>query len=914
MMRIKLAGPLRLTLTYAVLAASWIIVTDVVVAISRGVPADEWVLNVGKGLFFVLVSGLVLYRLALAMERRIRSADEERMRSARETASALERVNRLYATLARANEVALTAVDSEELCQEIGRALVDHAGMRLVWIGRVDEATKRVHAERAMGPAAGYVEGMIVSVDPECPESRGAVGQAILTQTPSVFIDIDSDPRMAPWRERARTHGIRSGAAVPLRFNGNERGALAIYSGELAFFTPDVVGLVEKLAVDLAKGLEMLEVRRRFARQVFALRESEQRWQFALEGAGDGVWDRNIATGEIIFSPRLAEILGYRPDELRGHLDAWTADLHPADAARVQAIFAACFAPRGDDTCRVEYRLRCKDGSFRWVLDRGRVVERDTFGKAVRMIGTVSDLSEFRRTNERLALLETALQATPAGVVITDQTGKVEWVNDGFNRLTGYTTAEVVGENLRLLKSGQQPPEFYQKLWRTILGGQVWNGNLVNRRKDGTDYHEHMIIAPVSHGAEGITHFVAIKQDITEQLQMEQQFLRAQRMEGIGLLAGGIAHDLNNVLAPILLSVELLRLRCQDPGEKRTLEVIEAAARRGTGVVRQVLTFARGVEGDHAPLRPRDLIRELVLMLEETFPRDIEIRRDVADDTPMVSGDATQLHQVLLNLALNARDAMPNGGMLVFAARGEEVRTKAASFVGDITPGQYVVLSVRDTGEGITREVRERIFDPFFTTKPRGKGTGLGLPTVLGIVRSHGGFIQVDSQPGHGSEFRVYLPATSSESRDSSPPIAPVVVAGNGRTVLVCDDEPPVREIAGVVLRQAGFQVVTAANGQEALEVFTARSTEIDAVLMDIMMPLMTGDRAAAEMLRANPKLPLVLMSGLMDQEAVHAALQNVGAKRPPLLRKPFTAQDLLGALGRAFEQSGELVAAPVGS
>jgi nitrogen-specific signal transduction histidine kinase/ActR/RegA family two-component response regulator len=409
-----------------------------------------------------------------------------------------------------------------------------------------------------------------------------------------------------------------------------------------------------------------------------------------------------------------------------------------------------------------------------------------------------------------------------------------------------------------------------------------------------------MIIAPVAHESEGTTHFIAIKQDITERRQIEQQLLRAQRMEGIGLLAGGIAHDLNNVLAPILLSVELLRLRKTDPADLRALDVIGAAARRATGVVRQVLTFARGIDGERIPLRPRDLLRELAMMIEETFPRPIEILRDVADDTPMVCGDATQLHQVLLNLAVNARDAMPQGGRLVFSARGEELRTRRPSYMGEIPPGAYVLFSVRDTGEGMSDEVRERIFEPFFTTKPRGKGTGLGLPTVLGIVRSHRGFLQVDSQPGVGSEFRIYLPAMAPEQAGSNPPIPLVRVEGRGRCVLVCDDEVAVREVAGVVLKQAGFRVIEASHGREALEVFTNRGDEVDAVLMDLMMPLMTGDRAAVEMLRARPALPLVLMSGLMDQETVHTALKSIGDQPPALLRKPFTAQDLLTALAKS--------------
>lgn len=901
-MRIKLTEPLQLTLVYAVLAGAWIVGSDTGVALWHKTPAGEMLVNVAKGGFFVLVSSLVLYRLAVAMARRVRLSEQERTRTERETALALGRANRFYATLARANEAALTATERGGLCHAICEALVGEAGMRLACVGWVDEARQVMQFETAVGPAAGYAEGLLISVDPQRRESSGPTGQAIMRGASFVCVDIEHEPRMQPWRERALAHGIRSSAAVPLRLADGSRGALAIYSDERAFFSADLLGLVEKLAADLTHGLEVLLVRQRFVQQAAALRESEQRWQFALEGSGDGVWDWNVCREETFFSPRLLEMLGYGADDHAAPV-SWGKLVHPDDQARLGTAFADCVNGRSD-LLQAEYRCRCRSGDYRWVLVRGKVIARDAAGGLQRIIGTASDVTESRRAARHLALLETALQAMPAGIVITDHTGRVEWVNEGFTRLTGYTAAEVVGGTPRLLRSNRHPPEFYAQMWSTILRGRVWAGEIVNRRKDGTEYHEHMIIAPVSHGADGVTHFIAIKQDITERRQIEQQLFRAQRMEGIGLLAGGIAHDLNNVLAPILLSVELLRLRENEPVDKRTLEVIESAARRGTGVVRQVLTFARGIDGERTPLRPGDLLRELALMMEETFPRDIAIRREVDEGTPMVLGDPTQLHQVLLNLAVNARDAMPGGGRLLLGARREQLATKRPSYMGEIPPGDYVVLTVRDTGHGMSEQVRERIFEPFFTTKPRGKGTGLGLPTVLGIVRSHGGFIELESQPGAGSEFRVYLPAMPPETRTESSPCPAPVIQGAGRLVLVCDDEPAVREVAGVVLRNAGFTTVEASNGREALEIFAAQKDALTAVLMDIMMPLMTGDRAAMEMLRVRPELPLVLMSGLMDPEAVHAALSSVSARPPPLIRKPFTAQDLLTVIAARLAPS----------
>ncbi|MBI5423074.1 MAG: PAS domain S-box protein [Opitutae bacterium] len=892
-------APIQLTLAYALLAGGWVVVSDAIVAVRGHETLRALALNMGKGGLFVIITSLVLYRLARSMEARVRAAERERHHVALEGARSVQRANRIYAALARANEIALTAREREPLCRAIGETLIGSGGLRLAWICWVDEGTQQVVTEVAVGLAAGYVDGIVVSVDPARPEAHGPVGRALRAGTSFVCQDIEFDPAMTPWRARAREHRLGAIMAVPLRLGDGARGALAIYAEESGFFTREVALLVEQLATDLAHGLDVIAVRQRSERQAAALVESEQRWQFALEGAGDGVWDWNVATGDAFFSPQLARMFGYAPEEFRGRYEEWQQHVHPDDLPRTRARLVDCLCGR-TAVLHAEHRVRCRDGSYRWVLSRGKVVERTPEGEARRMIGTFADLTEVRRASQRLTLLETALQAMPSGIVITDEQGRVEWVNEHFTRLTGYAADEVIGGNPRLLKSGRHGDDFYAQMWNTIRSGKVWSGELVNRRKDGTEYNEHMIIAPVSHGGEGITHFIAIKQDVTERKVMEQQLLRAQRMEGIGLLAGGIAHDLNNVLAPILLSTELLRLRIHDAADRRVLEVIESAARRGSGVVRQVLTFARGIDGERSPVRPRDLLREVALIIQETFPRDIEVHREVAEDLPMVRGDATQLHQVLLNLAVNARDAMPQGGTLTLRARAEQVATRRNGFTGELPPGAYVVLSVRDTGQGMTPAVRERIFEPFFTTKPRGKGTGLGLPTVLGIVRSHGGIVEVDSTPGGGSEFRVYLPAIAPEKVDSAAPIPLATVAGRGRLVLVCDDEPSVREVASSVLRHAGFEVVEAGNGREALVIFSERRGAIALVLMDIMMPLLTGDRAAADIRRQEPGLPVIFMSGLMDLDAVQAATKDTDGQAPALLKKPFAAGDLLAAVARA--------------
>jgi signal transduction histidine kinase len=300
-------------------------------------------------------------------------------------------------------------------------------------------------------------------------------------------------------------------------------------------------------------------------------------------------------------------------------------------------------------------------------------------------------------------------------------------------------------------------------MWQTVLSGAVWQGALTNKRKDGSLYDEEMTITPVRSESGEISHFVAIKQDISERKKLEQQFLRAQRMQSIGLLAGGVAHDLNNVLAPVLMALPLLRNHLEPDQREHILQTLEKSVQRGANIVQQVLTYARGVDVQRTRVQLRHLIREIAKIAEETFPRNIQIHSSTTGDLWAFQGDPTQIHQVLLNLAVNARDAMPQGGELSFTARNVELHERLQFLDFEIPPGRYICVSVTDTGTGIASEFLERMFEPFFTTKPTGKGTDLGLSTVLGIVKSHGGLVEVETRVGSGSKFSVYLPAVPDE-------------------------------------------------------------------------------------------------------------------------------------------------------
>ncbi|MBI3887322.1 MAG: PAS domain S-box protein [Opitutae bacterium] len=500
-----------------------------------------------------------------------------------------------------------------------------------------------------------------------------------------------------------------------------------------------------------------------------------------------------------------------------------------------------------------------------------------------------------------LHLQSAALAATVDSVMITNLRGEIEWVNPAFTKTTGYASAEVSGRNPSVLKSGEQPEAYYAAMWQTISAGRSWSGEFVNRRKDGTLFTEEVTIAPVRDQTGAIAHYVAVKQDITEKKSLEKQLFQTQRLEGIGLLASGIAHDLNNVLAPISLSIELLRV--QYPGDDQKLEMIEQSCRRGAGIIRQVLTFARGADGERSPLQVGRLVKELVHLTSETFPRNIEIAGQVPHLDDTVSGDPTQLHQVLLNLCVNARDAMPAGGRLTLGVGRATLDDDDARTVPGAKPGDFVVLSVRDTGTGIPPEILEHIFEPFFTTKPRGQGTGLGLSTVHGIVRSHGGFIEVRSQPGLGTEFRVHLPALPPDEHPGPTLAAGTPFAtGRGETILLADDEISIREITGLVLARQGYTPLLAKNGAEALALFHSRRESIRLVILDRMMPGANGEDVAREIHAAAPALPIFLSTGLITEGALlgkEDELKRSGIRG--VLHKPYHEAALLKSVSEAL-------------
>jgi len=492
---------------------------------------------------------------------------------------------------------------------------------------------------------------------------------------------------------------------------------------------------------------------------------------------------------------------------------------------------------------------------------------------------------------EQAMLLDVATDA----IVVRDLNHHITFWNQGAERLYGWSSVEVSGRSATEVldrEASSQLADIYQ----IVLSQGAWQGELTQQTKA----QQEVIVASrwslVRYPSGQPKAFLIVNTDITQKTLLERQFLRTQRLESIGTLAGGIAHDLNNVLAPILLSVALLEKQPESAKRQQWLEVIDASARRGAGLVKQVLTFARGTEGERSLLEMKHLIYEIKHIAEETFPRAINVVTDVPNALWPLWGDVTQMHQVLMNLCVNARDAMPNGGLLRISAKNCKLEAQDVCLHWGAQAGTYIVLTITDTGAGIASDVLDRIFDPFFTTKAVGQGTGLGLSTVRTIVKNHHGFMTVASQVGNGTEFKVYLPAVQpSEQQSSGISSFP---HGSGEWLLLADDEDAIREATKTVLEAYGYQVLTARNGIEALALYNQHQDDIQLTLMNIMMPGMDGATAICTLQAINPQLKIVAISGL----TTHEALTEMGLKVDHCLLKPFTAPELLLALQQQLQ------------
>jgi PAS domain S-box-containing protein len=623
-----------------------------------------------------------------------------------------------------------------------------------------------------------------------------------------------------------------------------------------------------------------------------ALRQSEERFRLLAENSTDLISQHSSEGIYLYASPASRTLLGYAPEELIGH-SAYEF-FHPDDLAEIKKTHLAILDL--PETYTIAYRIRCKDGRYIWFETTSRTLRDSQTGAVLEIHAVSRNISDRKQTEQKIREQAALLNVATDAILVQDLDNKILFWNKGAERLFGWTAEEAIGKNVGELLSRTALP-YYRIARATLIEKGEWQGELYQVTKDDKEVIVESRWTLVRDEAEQPKSILVVNTDITEKKQLEAQFLRVQRMESIGTLAGGIAHDLNNVLAPILMAVQLLALKFNDERSQQWLGILEMNAKRGADLVKQVVSFARGMEGDRTPVQVKHLISEIKQIAKQTFPKSIEVYTDVWSELWAVCGDTTQLHQVLMNLCVNARDAMPDGGTLSISAKNVFIDENYARMNIDATIGSYIAIAVSDTGTGIRPEALERIFEPFFTTKELGQGTGLGLSTVLGIVRSHGGFVHVYSELGRGTEFKVYLPALEETQTLQVEDFQ--LSMGHGELILVVDDEVAIRTITQTSLETYGYKVLTASDGIEAIAVYAQHKEEINLVLMDMMMPQMDGLTTIRTLRKIEPHVKIIAVSGLASNDKF-AQVATLGVNT--FLSKPYSAEELLNTIDEVLK------------
>jgi PAS domain S-box-containing protein len=652
-------------------------------------------------------------------------------------------------------------------------------------------------------------------------------------------------------------------------------------------------------------------------RAVEALRESEERFRLAVRGASDGVWDWDLVTGNEWWSARYRELIGYTDDELPASFKSWESILHPDD--REPTLEAVRLQFEGDGTHEIEFRLRTKHHGYRWFLARGAVA-RDETGKPVRMAGSIQDIDERKQAEESLIeakeQLECLLETSPVAIYRCEPGGKypATFVSDNVERQLGYEPREFTDD-----------PQFWARHIHPDDAARVM-ANLSDLLEKDHHVHEYRFLhkdgsyrwmhdeSRLVRDADGnLLDVIGSWIDITERKRIEEErraleaeLRQAQKMEAVGQLAAGVAHDFNNLLTVILGNAKLL-LPMLEPGcdartadaAKTRLERITSASQRGAALTRRLLAFGRKEMTKVEVLDPERVIRDAEEMLRRLLRENVAFEVNVAAGTRCIRADAGHIEQIVVNLVLNAHDAMPEGGTLSVTCANADLDQAHANVHTGAGPGPHVMLVVSDTGVGMSKETTEHIFEPFYTTKPMGKGTGLGLATVYGILRQTGAHISVESELDQGSTFRVYFPAVEDEPARAEA-AASAEGSGGDEVILVCEDEEPVRQLACDVLRTAGYTVLEAENGRHALEVAAGHGGPIHLLVSDVIMPELDGRKLSQEMIRAHPGLRVMFVSGYTDDMLDSKVSRSKGMD---FLQKPFSPAALLQRVRKLLDQ-----------
>jgi PAS domain S-box-containing protein len=833
----------------------------------------------------------------------------------------LGRSHRALQMLSSCNEMLVRTSDEKELLGEACRLAVEIGGYRMAWVGyAMDDEERRITPMSHAGEELGYLSEVKITWAEGHSLGIGPAGRAIRSGEPIIFGDILDNPAFLYWLAPARSRGYRSVICLPLRDERRVFGVLSLYGSEPHPAGPEEIKLLQDMANDLAFGIGNIRSRKesqrtqevviKVAQAVSSATGSEffdllTRNMVEALGAQGGLIGRyhgdvnSIETISYILQGKLMDSVSYGLDGTpceqvsRGDtciFEQGVQGLFPEDHLLEElGIEAYAGIPLFRQTGSVAGIMVV---FFSSALTETALVQSTLQIFAVRAAAELDRQQADARIREQASLLDKAQDA----ILVRDLDHTITFWNKSAERLYGWTSEEALGRSVEDLLY-RDTSAFNLAHQQTLNFGE-WLGEMNQIDKYGRELTiegRWTLVRDKNGRPESV--FV-INTDISEHRRLEEQFLRAQRLESIGTLAGGIAHDLNNILAPISMAIELLKMGVTDGRSAELLDTIGISAKRGADMVGQVLSFARGMEGRRVDVHPRQLILEIETILRDTLLQKIQLEIRAPRDLWTVHGDPTQLHQVLLNLCVNARDAISSGGKISISADNVMIDHTFAAMNLEAHEGPHVCIRVQDDGEGISPEIIDKIFDPFFTTKSVGKGTGLGLSTSLAIVKSHGGFIRTVSKPHEGTRFRVYLPAHPELDSPVAPDIRPDLPSGCGEMVLIVDDEASIRQIAQQTLEAFGYRTLLAANGEEAVSIYSLHHAEVSLVLTDMMMPEMDGSVTIERLMKINPAVRIIATSGIAANRAL-AELAGAGVK--DFLQKPYTAETLLKCLSHVL-------------
>jgi two-component system cell cycle sensor histidine kinase/response regulator CckA len=600
---------------------------------------------------------------------------------------------------------------------------------------------------------------------------------------------------------------------------------------------------------------------------------------------------KDLDKAPVQWSDEVFRIFGYEPGQIEPSRPVFLRAVHPHDRDRLQYLLAEAIKERR--SYRPDYRVIRPDGTERIVHGEAEIIYDANTGKPLRVVGIVQDITQRKQSEERIRRLAQAVEHSRELIAMGDREGRVTFANRAFLQTLGYSEEEVIGKPFSMtVLSRKNRPGLEEEMRRAILENREWKGECLHRRKDGSDFPVYLSVGPLTDSAGSVIGSMGIAQDVTERKKLEEQFRQAQKMEAVGRLSGGIAHDFNNLLGVIIGYSELVEERLsENDGLRRKVTEIKKAGQRAASLTRQLLAFSRQQVLEPRVLALNTVVVDIEKMLRRLIGEDIELATVLAPNLANVKADRGQMEQVIMNLVVNARDAMPHGGKIIIETKNIEVDETYAHQHGHVSPGEFVMLAVTDTGVGMDTETQSHIFEPFFTTKELGKGTGLGLATVYGVVKQSSGFIWVYSEPGHGTTFKILLPRVEKPVQETERNPNTDGQQRGSETILLVEDDAALRELTLTLLAQQGYTVLAAANGHEALNIAQDRPQgQIHLLLTDVVMPGMSGPQVADELSVTHPDMKVLFTSGYTEFAVGHEQIARAGRF---LLQKPFTQREL---------------------